>query len=496
MTRLTDHPRSFDTATRAQSPVENPEPVPTLTSEIEVIRPTVAPAGDEPKPGRKFVFAIVGLALLMASIDATIVATALTAIQKDLGAGLEWSAWTITIYALGQILVMPLAGKLSDMYGRKKIFMVAIVLFGAASLACGLATNIYVLVALRFVQSIGGGAFMPSATGIVSDQFGRERDRAIGLFTSVFPIGAVLGPVLGGVLVTTGSWRSIFLVNVPVAIALIVLVAIFVPNSPLRPAAKLDVLGVVLLGGLLLAAMLGITSLGNGSSLLSVRFILPEAVAIVLVVLFLLRSKYATSPFVPLKFLRGNGFGAVNLLNFLFGSAGIGLVTLIPLYAHERFGIAYLGGGTLLSARAIGMIAVAGIATFALRRTGTRIPIAVGFTVVAIGIVGMAIVPSGVSPYAWLSLAGAVIGVGMGFAMPAANNAVMQLAPHALASISGLRGMFRQSGAIISVSIVTALVAQSSNAGETLAISFIVFAGIVLCAAPLILLVPEHRGRW
>src|SRR5215467_7050018 len=174
--------------------------------------------GGEALAGRYVVFTIVSLALLMASVDQTIVATALPSIQRDLHAQVNWSSWTITIYALGQVLVMPLAGKFGDQYGRKKIFLGAVVLFTTASLCCGLANNIYLLIVLRAVQALGGGAFMPSATGIIADLFGAGRDRALGLFSSIFPMGGIVGPVLGGVVVTYWSWRGIFLVNIPVGL--------------------------------------------------------------------------------------------------------------------------------------------------------------------------------------------------------------------------------------------------------------------------------------
>jgi MFS family permease len=144
-------------------------------------------------PRRHLVFGIVSIALFMASVDQTIVATALGTLQHDLHAPVNWSSWTITIYALGQIIVMPLAGSISDQYGRRRVFVAAIVLFTTASLCCGLVDSIYLLVPLRAVQAIGGGAFMPSATGIVSDMFGPDRDRAVGLFTSIFPIGGIVG---------------------------------------------------------------------------------------------------------------------------------------------------------------------------------------------------------------------------------------------------------------------------------------------------------------
>ena len=130
-------------------------------------------AGDEPRPGRTLIFAIVSIGLFMASVDQTIVATALPAIQHELHTQINWSGWTITIYALGQVVAMPLAGKISDMYGRKKVFLISAVLFTASSLCCGFAGNIWLLLLPRFTQALGGGAFMPSATGIVSDHYGR-----------------------------------------------------------------------------------------------------------------------------------------------------------------------------------------------------------------------------------------------------------------------------------------------------------------------------------
>src|SRR5262249_46131631 len=161
-------------------------------------------------PERKLVFAVVAIALFMSSVDQTIVATALPTIQNDLDAPINWASWTITIYAFGQVVAMPVAGRISDQFGRKKVFLIALTLFTVASLCCGLAQNIEALVVLRLLQALGGGAFMPSASGIVADQFGPDRDRAIGMFTSIFPIGGILGPVLGGILVSTWTWRGIF----------------------------------------------------------------------------------------------------------------------------------------------------------------------------------------------------------------------------------------------------------------------------------------------
>jgi EmrB/QacA subfamily drug resistance transporter len=455
------------------------------------------PVVAEPVAGRFVVFAIVSLALLMASVDQTIVATALPALQHDLHAQVNWSSWTITIYALGQILVMPLAGKLGDQYGRKKIFLGAAVLFTTASLCCGFANDIYLLIVLRAVQAIGGGAFMPSATGIVAQMFGPNRDRAVGLFASIFPIGGIIGPVLGGVFVTYWSWRGIFLVNVPIGITLLVLGAVFIPVSARKADQRLDLRGVALLGTTLLSAMFGIAYLGSGrSSPADPAFFLPECVAAVALVAFVRHAARAPAPFISIRFLAGRGFGVMNLLNFLFGSSALGFAALVPLYAEERYGLPTLAAGTLLTARAVGMIATAGLAVFLLRRTGYRWPMAVGFTLTAVGLLGTASSPHGLSAYTWMALAAGVCGVGMGISTPASNNATLQLAPDQSAAVAGLRGMFRQSGAITAVSITAAIVARSADPGLAQAHIFVVFAAIMLCTLPLILLVPEHRGSW
>jgi EmrB/QacA subfamily drug resistance transporter len=457
----------------------------------------IMPADGEAQPRRYLVFAIVSLALMMASVDQTIVATALPALQRDLHAPVNWSSWTITIYALGQILVMPLAGKLGDQYGRKKIFLGAAVLFTAASLCCGFANDIYLLVALRGLQAIGGGAFMPLATGIVAQQFGRDRDRALGLFSSVFPIGGIIGPVLGGVFVTYWSWRGIFLVNVPIGLTLIALGSVFIPKIPKKADQRLDIRGVVLLGVTLLSAMFGVATLGSGqASVADPAFWVPEIIAAVALAGFARHSARAPAPFIAAKFLVGRGFGVMNLINFLFGCAVLGFGALVPLYAEERYHIATLDAGTLLTARALGMIGVAAVAVFLLRRTGYRWPMAIGFSLAAIGLLIMASSPHGLSPYAWLAVAAGLSGIGMGLCTPASNNATLQLAPDQSAAIAGLRGMFRQTGAITAVSVTSAILARSADPGLAQAHVFLVFAVILAAVLPLILLVPDHRGNW
>jgi EmrB/QacA subfamily drug resistance transporter len=445
-------------------------------------------------PRRHVVFAVVAIALFMASMDQTIVATGLNAIQSDLGAELTWSAWTITIYSLGQIIAMPMAGKLGDHFGRKRVFLIAVVIFTVASLACGFANNIYVLVALRAVQALGGGAFMPSATGIIADHYGPARDRAIGMFTSIFPIGSIVGPVLGGVFVTYSSWRTIFFVNVPMGLVLLALGWKLIGETARKPAERIDVRGLALLALLMLTTMYGLTNLDHG--LTSPWFAVPVVCGAVFAFLFVRHTVRARAPFIPMRLLRGNGFGAMNVLNLLFGGAAIGFGALVPLYAEERFHLDPLAAGTVLTARGAGVICVAALAVLTLRRLGSRIPMTVGFGLIMVGFVLMAFPPPNTNGYLWLMVAAGITGVGMGVSVPASNNAGLQLAPDQIASIAGLRGMFRQSGSIIAVSVMTAVAANSASPGLAQAHGFVVLSVLMLAAVPLIYTIPDHRGNW
>ena len=460
----------------------------------------VAPPPEDtvtPPRRRNLIFAIVSIGLFMASVDQTIVATALSAIEKELHTQINWASWTITIYSLGQVVAMPMAGKISDMFGRKRVFLIAVVVFTVSSLCCGFAGNIYLLLIPRAFQALGGGAFMPSATGIVADHFGAQRDRAVGMFTSIFPIGGIVGPIIGGVFVSYWSWRGIFLVNVPIGIVLIGLVIKFIPAHSKRVARRIDLRGIAILTTAILAAMFGITYVGTGDQpLYSPVFLGCEALAVVAGWVFIRHSKRDPAPFVPFELLRGRGFGVMNMINLVYGAAVLGFAALVPLYAQERYHIAALGAGTLLTARAVGMISVASLAVFTMRRTGYRLPMIGGFAILATGLILMAW-PAPISPYAWLAVGAAVTGCSMGLSVPSTNNATLQLAPEQVAAIAGLRGMFRQAGSIIAVSITTAIIARSADPGLMQARVFVVFALLMVALLPVVwFAVPDHRGNW
>jgi EmrB/QacA subfamily drug resistance transporter len=439
------------------------------------------------------IFAASSVALLMGSIDATIVATALSTLTREMGSSLAWTSWTINAYLLGQTLAMPIAGRLSDSWGRRRMFLVFVATFTVASLMCGLAMNVAWLIVFRFIQALGGGGFMPSAMGIVAERFGRDRDRAIGLFSSIFPIGALVGPALGGLIVTYWPWRVIFFINVPVGIALIVLLARLLPPSRASGAPAIDPLGAVLLSGTLLGLMVGLHQLGEQGAGSPLPWALLAAGAISAAA-FVARQSRTRFPIIAPALLRRRAFAVINGLNLLYGASALGVFSFVPLFAQAAYHLTPLQSGTLLTVRALGMMLVALVLSMAIRRTGYRVPMVAGFALVALGLALMSIPPAGMSAYAWMGAAALSCGLGVGVAGPASNNAAIDLLPDQVAAISGLRGMFRQVGGIVAVSVVTLLVAQGTNPAHVLPRTFAGLALIAIAATPIIVLgVPERR---
>lgn len=448
---------------------------------------------------RILVFAIVALALLMMSLDGTIVATALPALQRGLATTVNWAGWTLTAYSFGFVLMLPLSGKLSLRYGRRRVFLGSVITFTAASLFCGLTDNIFVLIALRAVQAAGGAGFTPSATGIIVDHFGDARDRAVSLFGSIFPIGAMIGPIFGGLSVTYWSWRGVFFVNLPIGAAILALALRYIPRDSAQPKSAvhgMDMAGMVLLGIGLLAGMFATTSLGKQSAGYPV-FATSLLVASLALWLFFRHISHAANPFIPRLLICGPNFGSVNLLNAIYGGVTIGAMALIPLYAENRYGLGALDSGTLLVAQGIATAVLSVVAALTLRRTGHRLPLYVGSTLIAAGMLLFALSPAfGLAPYTWLAGSAFMVGIGSGMINPASRNAGLQLAPEQSSSLAALRSMSLQAGSIIAVSFATAILSASAHPGVVQGWMYAIAALFLTIMLPLIRKIPEHHGSW
>jgi len=447
-------------------------------------------------------FAVASLALFMSSASATIVATALPVIEHNLQADLVWTGWIITAYQLMTLTMMPLVGRISDEWGRKRVFLGCVAIFTLGSLFCALSPNIYWLIVSRFFQALGGGGFMPSAMGIVGDHFAEDRARAIGLFTSVFPLGGIVGPALGGWLLDYAPWQTIFLINIPVGVVVLVLSHLLLEPDPAARRTRVDLPGAALFSVSILTLMYFLTRIGENPSVVSswiTWFLL--VLGILLLLVFLRWEKTAESPILELSLLKNPTFAVINGLNLLYGACILGMMAFIPYYAQLAYGLSNLASGSLLTARALGMIAMSALVSMSLYRTGYRLPMAAGFLVLAAGTLGLGLAPHGpviggwaLTNYWWLAALVFISGVGIGLASPPSNNAAIELMPEKIAAISGLRGMFRQTGGVLGTCLILLVLSFYQDKSAGFRVIFTGMAVFLILTTPLIKKVPDGRG--
>jgi EmrB/QacA subfamily drug resistance transporter len=277
--------------------------------------------------------------MLLAALDQTIVATALPTIVGDLG-GASHLSWVVTAYLLALTASTPLWGKLGDMYGRKRLFQAAIVIFLAGSALAGTSQSIVELIAFRGLQGLGGGGLIIGAQTIIGDVVApRNRGRYQGMFGAVFGVTSVLGPLLGGFFVDNLSWRWVFYVNLPLgAIALLVTAAVL-PGDLSRVHHVIDYLGTVLVA-LGAASLVLLTSLGGTTYAWGSAPIVFLAVAsVVLIGSFVLVERRAAEPVLPLSLFRNRVFSASSAIGFVVGFAMFGAITFLPLYLQIVKGV-------------------------------------------------------------------------------------------------------------------------------------------------------------
>ncbi len=455
---------------------------------------------EEPGLNRVVVFIVVAISLLMTTVDTTIVATALDTLQKELHATVNWIGWVMTAYSFGFVLMLPLSAKLGDIYGSRRIFIGSISLFTMASLGCGFTHQIESLIVLRVVQAIGAAGITPSVTAIIVDHFGSARDRAVSLFGSIFPIGVMIGPIFGGLIVTYWSWPWIFFVNVPLGLLVILMSFIFIPKDTFTKQArsKMDITGLIWMGLGILSAMFAVAYLGEEeTSIGSPFFLLLLLLSSICFGCFIRHINRVSKPFIAPLFVYGKGFGQVNFLNLLYTGMTQGVIALVPLYAANLYGLNAMDASVLLISQGIASVFLSTLVTLLLRRTGYRPPLYVGSVLVILGTILLAFDPVfSITPYYWMMGATFLIGCGMGTISPPARNAGLQLAPKESATIAALRSLCIQLGAIISIAIATAIIASSSHPGETQSYIYLGVAVFFALMIPVIRGVPEHKGSW
>jgi len=286
--------------------------------------------------------------MLMAALDSTIVATALPTIAGDLG-GLNHISWVSTAYLLAQTVVTPLYGKLGDLFGRRIVLQVGLVIFLVGSALCGLSQSFPELIAFRALQGLGGGGLMVSAQAAIGDVVApRDRGRYQGLFGAVFGLATVIGPLIGGALTTGLSWRWIFYVNLPLGAGAMVVLAATLPTAATRTHHRIDYLGTGLLAAALASLVLMVSLGGTTYPWVSSEVIGLGVLALVSLVAFLLVERRAAEPVLPPRLLTNRVFASSGVVALLLGLAMFGAIAFLPLYFQVVKGATPTGSGLQL----------------------------------------------------------------------------------------------------------------------------------------------------
>lgn len=364
-------------------------------------------------------------ALSLSALDTNIVGVALPTIVGDLG-GLQQIAWVGTAYLLTSTAATPLFGKFSDLYGRRRLFQVAIATFVIGSLLCAIAHNMVALVLARGVQGIGGGGIFAMAFAVVGDVVpARERGRYVGLFTSVFAAASVAGPLLGGFFVDHLSWRWIFLINVPLgAIAMVVTsAALKLPFTPQKH--KIDVVGSTLLVAAVVSFILMISWGGEGTYAWdSPQLIGMGVLSVVLATLFLLWETRAPEPILPTRLFRNSIVRVIVPLMVLLGTMMYGANAFLPLFLQAVNGVSATQSGLLMLPMMLG-VTISSIGSGRLTAINGRYkrwPI-IGMGLVVAGTAVLARMDATTSTLL-LSAGMLLLGLGMGMVLPTSTLAV------------------------------------------------------------------------
>jgi EmrB/QacA subfamily drug resistance transporter len=368
--------------------------------------------------GVKIVAVVVVLGVIMSILDTTIVNVALDALSRDLHSPLSTIQWVSTGYLLSLAMVIPLAGWLSERFGSKRVWMVSVAVFAAGSALCGIAWSAGSLIFFRVLQGFGGGLILPVGMSVLAQTAGpRHMGRVMSVIGVPMLLGPVLGPVLGGLIVTNAPWQWIFYVNVPIAVLSLILAARLLNSDQGRAdPGKLDWLGVALLSPGLAAVVFGLAETETSGGLRSPIVWGPVAAGLVLILAFVRHALRVRRPLIDVRLFRSTGFSAAAASVFLLGAALFGAMLLLPLYYQVDRGESALNAGLLVAPQGIGAALVMPISGRLTDRIGGGRVALFGIALMTLTMVPLvAVGPT--SSYTWLALVLLVRGVGLGCSM-------------------------------------------------------------------------------
>lgn len=363
--------------------------------------------------------------LLVAAFDYSIMGTAMPKVINSLH-GMEYYIWPFTSYMLSSTIAIILFGKLSDIYGRKHVLIIGIIIFVITSIMCGFANNMFELVVFRGLQGIGGGILLSLPFIVIGEIFSpRERAKYMGILASVFALADVLGPILGGVITDTFGWRWVFFVNVPIGIIAVALILYSLPNFRLPDVKKvIDYTGIITFTLALSSLFLAITLAGDLNTHLIFEISSLLLFSTVMFILFILTERKAEEPILPLYLFKNSIFTVSAIESFLAGALMFCGIIYVPLFAQGVLGMSATDSGLLMIPMLFSLTMASIITGEIISKTGKyKMLVVVEFIITGLGVVLLATMNSSTSYYALLAYS-TVLGIGSGMAYNIFNIAV------------------------------------------------------------------------
>lgn len=424
---------------------------------------------DEGPAGRRrrlVVLLICSSSLFITYLDSTILNVALPTLQKDLHASIAGLQWVSDAYLLVVAALLMLTGSTADRLGRKRLFLIGLAGFSLGSLLCSLAPNTGSLIALRMLQGLGGSMLTPVSLSIVRNTFHdqKERAQALGIWSGIFGFAAACGPVVGGLLVSSVGWRSIFWVNVPIGAAMIAATLRYVPESRAPRPRRVDVPGQLLmiafLGSLTYAVIQGPVSGWTAVPILALF-----AVAAASLIAFVAVERRHREPLLELRFFRSHPFTGASVIAVLAFVVLGGFLFVITLYLQQVRGDSPLRAGLSLLPAMLVMAVAAPVAGHVSGRHGARVPLVASGVLIAAGMALLLGLRPGTS-FALITVALAVTGAGLGLVNPPITNIGVSGMPPAQAGVaSAVISATRQFGSLLGVAVMGDLVTTGVSSG-------------------------------
>jgi EmrB/QacA subfamily drug resistance transporter len=412
-------------------------------------------------------FSLLAVAAFMTVMDLTIVNTALPTIGRKLHFSQTSLLWVVTAYGLAYGGFLLLGGRAADLLGRRRMIMVGLAVFTAASLGASLAGSEAVLIAMRAAQGVGAAVFLPAALSTVRNMFteGAERNKALGIWGGLAALGATFGVVFGGILTRFAGWQYVFLLNVPVGVVALMLIRRVVPETRVHTERRrYDPLGAVTVTGALVLLAYAIAQaprVGWGAG----RTIAELAIAAVLLAAFLVIESRGEAPLMPLRIFRLQTLAGANAVGFLLGASFYSFIFIGTLYMQQVLGFSALQGGFAWASGGIASMLFAGISQLLVTKGSAKLVMAFGMTCVGAGTLWLTQAP--VHGHFWANLSGPMlVGCGMGTAfsfIPISIAALAGVEEHDAGLASGLIYTSQELGGALGIAIASSIAASHAT---------------------------------